>query len=277
MLQTSAMLANVTIRMWTARKHDKTVSQEVDKLHSTQDGGRYNKILIDPLLLRPLITLSGRIRDYHYQQTLPWGDNGDRLLPAVSCMDYLDAIRAFTAEHEKLVEDFVKQYPAIIKDAAARLGTLYNASDYPPINEIASRFSVNSVLMPIPTTADFRIDVEEEALSQMRETMQARLDEMAGKAEKECWLRLNETLTHLSETMGKDKPIIRNNLLDNVQETVKTVQRLNIMRTTVLDTFCNEVLGLFPISIQRLRSNKFARLQLKDVCDGLLARTKSRI
>jgi hypothetical protein len=277
MLQDQAMLANVIICMWTARKHDKTVSQEVDKIHSSKDGGRYNKILIDPLLLRPLITHAGRVRSYHYQQTLPWGDNGDRLLPAVSYMEYLREIGRLTSENERLVEEFVKQYPTIVNDAAARLGSLYDPKDYPRVDEIASRFSIKSVLMPIPSTADFRIDVPTEALDEMKATMQSQIDNMVVRAEKECWSRLYDSLSHLSEVLDREKTPIRANLLESVHVVAITAKRLNINRVAFLDAICDEIVGQLTTSLYQLRSSARARQQTKDVADGFLKRIQNRL
>ena len=39
MIQSRAMLANLSISQWTARKYDKSVSSEVEKAHAAHDAG----------------------------------------------------------------------------------------------------------------------------------------------------------------------------------------------------------------------------------------------
>ena len=84
MISDKAMLICLHITMWTARKHDKRVSEEVAQSHeATTNAGRYNKHLLDQAeKLEELRTLAGQIRQYFYKVTLPWSDEGYRLLPS---------------------------------------------------------------------------------------------------------------------------------------------------------------------------------------------------
>jgi hypothetical protein len=143
MIQDQAMIANLNIRQWTARKHDKAVSAEVDVNHNAQDGGRYNKMLIDKSALDPITKHGGRIRDYHYTMTLPWGDNGDRLLPAKVYLDYTAAMRKFKDDGEVLTRAFISSYPQLVSDARTRLGTMYDPQDYPDSYDIRHKFGMN--------------------------------------------------------------------------------------------------------------------------------------
>ena len=84
MITERAMLAAVHISIWTAVKHDRKVSRDVAHQHGAHDGaGRYNKQLLRGAeKLDALRTLAGQIRQHFYKITLPWSDEGYRLLPA---------------------------------------------------------------------------------------------------------------------------------------------------------------------------------------------------
>jgi hypothetical protein len=84
MITERAMLAAVHISIWTAVKHDRRISRDVANLHGAHQGaGRYNKQLLRGAdKLDELRTLAGQVRQYFYKITLPWSDEGFRLLPS---------------------------------------------------------------------------------------------------------------------------------------------------------------------------------------------------
>src|SRR4051812_48829471 len=131
MLQEKAMLANLTIRAWSARKRDRDVSKEVETKHQAKDAGNFNKLLIDKDALKPIVSLTSTLRDMHYEMTLPWGDNGDRLLPSKMYFDYTRKMRNLRDQFDSAVNDFVAQYPTFKQNARKRLGSMYDPDDYP--------------------------------------------------------------------------------------------------------------------------------------------------
>src|SRR5215469_18779506 len=105
-----AMLAAVHISIWTAVKHDRKVSREVAQRHGAYDGaGRYNRQLLHEAEgLESLRSLAGQIRQYFYKITLPWSDEGFRLLPANFYFDLMARMREFEASFEQGVDSFLR-------------------------------------------------------------------------------------------------------------------------------------------------------------------------
>lgn len=262
MLQNSAMIANLTIKNWSARKLDRSVSAEVDVAHSAQDGGRYNKLLISKAALDPLAQHAGRVRKYHYSMTLPWGDNGDRLLPAKAYMDYTKAMRSFKDESEKLTKAFVIEYPQLVTDARNRLGTMYDAQDYPPASDIHDRFGLAVGFMPVPDSKDFRVDVGDEALEEIRAGINASVAERQAGAVKECWTRLFTVVNALYTMMCKDKPLFKDSLIENIRDLVELVPKLNITDDQDLATMCAKIERDLLASVHALRKSPIERERL---------------
>lgn len=274
MLQNQAMIANLTIRAWGARKYDRAVSAEVDIAHSAQDGGRYNKMLIDKSALDPLSKHAGRIRDYHYTATLPWGDNGDRLLPAKAYMEYTAAMRKFKDASDVLTHTFVASYPQLVADARQRLGTMYDAQDYPPTDDISGRFGVSVSFLPVPDAKDFRVDVGDEALAEIRQSINDSVAERQAGAVKECWSRLRDVVTSLHIMMCKEKPIFRDSIIENIRDLVEMLPKLNITGDSSLTEVCAviakdllqttlpSILRKSPMARQRLAERSANVLQL---------------
>jgi hypothetical protein len=84
MIRERAMLAAVHIRLWNAIKYDRQASEEIAYQHGAlSSAGRYNKRLLQGAAkLEAIHTLAGQVRQYFYKLTLPWSDEGYRILPA---------------------------------------------------------------------------------------------------------------------------------------------------------------------------------------------------
>lgn len=270
MLQNSAMLANLTIKNWSARKLDRSVSAEVDIAHSAQDGGRYNKLLINKSALDPLTKHAGKVREYHYSTTLPWGDNGDRLLPAKVYLDYTSAMRKFKDESDVLTARFVADYPTLVADARTRLGTMYDAQDYPDVSDISARFGLVVGFMPVPDAQDFRVDVGAEALEEIKQSINASVTERQAGAVKECWTRLFDVVNKLVVMMTKEKPIFRDSIIENVTSLIDMLPKLNITNDAGLASACADVKFALGYSPAELRKNAKARATLARDMGGVL-------
>ena len=271
MLQNQAMIANLNIRSWTARKHDRAVSNEVDAAHNAQEGGRYNKLLIDKSALDPLTKHAGRVREYHYSLTLPWGDNGDRLLPAKAYMDYTATMRKLKDEYASYARTFEASYPQLVADARQRLGTMYDANDYPPISDIRDRFDIRVAFQPVPDAKDFRVDVGDEALAEIKASINEAVAERQAGAVKECWVRLNDVIGKLYTMMIKDKPIFRDSIIDNVKDLISMLPKLNITNDPALNEVCKKVsLVVNSTSPHYLRKSARMRNDVALAAEGVL-------
>jgi hypothetical protein len=87
--------------MWSARKHDPDASEEIAVRHGAQaDSGRYHKLLLPKQALAEIQKIVSEARQEHYFMTLPWGDDGCRVLPASTT--YITCGLIFPARHSQL-------------------------------------------------------------------------------------------------------------------------------------------------------------------------------
>src|SRR5947209_2033805 len=150
-LSTRAMLCSLSISQWSASKHDPQASQEIAAHHGAQpDVGRYNKLLIPKENLAELQRIAGEARREHYFMTLPWDDNGYRVLPAAVYMEHTEKLRRYGQEFLSAVELFAAQFDRLVLESRARLGGLFRVEDYPTSKEIRDKFSFDVKVMPLP-------------------------------------------------------------------------------------------------------------------------------
>lgn len=270
MIQERAMLAQLSISQWTARKHDKSVSAEVEKAHSAHNAGRFNKDLVDKALLEPISKLAGQVRDFHYDKTLAWNDSGARLLPSVLFADYSAKIRFFRREFDKLVGEMVTQYPIEVQAARNRLGTMYNPGDYPDPQEIRDRFQIKVEFEPVPSANDFRVNVAKEAADEIRSSITQSVLDRQADAVKSTYKRIHDVVSKVYERLSIEDAIFKDTLIKNVQDLCVVLPAFNLNNDPAITKLHTALMDLTDVRIQDLRVNPRLRRSTADKAQAIL-------
>lgn len=270
-LHNSAMLATLSISQWTARKYDKKVSAEVEKQHQAKDAGRFNKMLVAKEHLDSITKIATACRSYHYKMTLPWGDNGERLLPATLFEEYTTSLRGYKNEFEQRVHEFVRDYPNLKADAIKRLGSMYDPLDYPATDDIKKRFDVAVQFFPVPVAADFRVNLNAEYVESIQRDIATSITSRQVEAMKHCWGRLKETVQHIHERLSESDKTFRDTLISNARELLAILPALNITNDPALAAAAREVEELL-VPPERLREDIALRSEVARKADAILAK-----
>lgn len=271
MLQNKAMLVDLTIHRWTATKHDRAVSAEVERTHSAKDAGRYNKALIDKAHLAKIDTLGNEIRRYHYEHTLPWTDKGARLLPSELFMEYREGIIDLRRHRDTAVNDFLKVYPALVQDARNRLNTMFQADDYPSVDSLRTSFGVDLEIMPVPDAEDFRVQVGKEEQDEIRQQIMSTIQARQEKAVKDCWNRVHEVTKRIVDQCSNPKGRIHDSLMDNADDLVTILHGLNITQDPLLTEVEADLRALI-VPVERIRQFPSTRSQVASKAVNILAK-----
>lgn len=272
-IQNKAMLATLNCSQWSARKLDKKVSKEIEQTHQAKDAGRFNKLLISGEALKPIANLVGKIRAYHDNVTLPWMDDGKRILPAKLYLDYTQQMRAMRDEFNRLVSEFVQDYPTMIKEARLRLGTMYDPNEYPSPDVIRGKFDMTIRFEPVPDAADFRVDISDDDVKAIRADITKNIASQQQVALQHCWTRLREVVSKIEERLSDPEAIFRDSLIDNARELVKVLPALNLLGDPELEAARADVEHrLCMTSPQRLRTDKAVRAQTAQAARDILDR-----
>lgn len=249
LLAQKAVLAAVTISMWTARRFDRIVTDETNKQHNAEaDAGRYNKLLIDKRDLEPLTKVHSAARMRHYMLTQPWLDDGSRLLSSTLYMSYAAEMRKFKIEFDAAAEKFSNDYPNMIERAKKRLNGMFNSADYPV--SIRSHFNFDIKIMPCPDASDFRVDLAKEHLSEMQSDVEARMKQALDATMNDIKERITNVVGHMAERLKAYKPsdgdnraesTFRDSLVDNVRELTGLLPAFNLIGDKKLDAICKRM------------------------------------
>lgn len=274
MIQNSSMLVDLNISVWTGRKQDKKVSEEIDVAKSTKGkAGNYHKKLLSGTRLDEVQKLVGSIRVWHYEQTLPWSDGGSRLLPMANFFDYKQKLGDFETEFLEAVEDFLAQYPTLVSAAAFQLGDLYNADEYPSVGKVQDKFRFKYVFLPVPEVGDFRIDVNEEHRAQLVKQYEEFYENKLSEAMNDAWGRLHDCLSKMSDKLaGDDKQIFRDSLVNNAVELCSLLTKLNVANDSKLESARKKLESvLVGVTPKDLREDIDLRKDTKAKVDEILS------
>jgi hypothetical protein len=245
-IDTCALLVETSISVWTARKLDRGVTDEVllSKHAGSKGAARVNKhLLSDRPELENIQKHANAARTYLYTHTLPWSNSGLRLLPTAEFMKFNDRMLTFEDEFDKLVNEFVEIYPTLITAQAMAMGDMFNRDDYPHADAMRRKFSFRVSYMPVPAAGDFRVDVGLEAQQELREQLEKIGDERVKMAVADIKARLGEHLERMSDRLtidvdkdGKETPRrFHASLIDGAYELCDLVRSLNIVMDVDLE------------------------------------------
>lgn len=269
-LEEKAMLVRLSISQWSARKHDKTVTQKVEKEYNAQDSGRYNKVLIAKESIKEIKQAADKARGFHYDNTLPWNDLGDRILPAANFDIYRKEMSNLKNQFEAKVKTFLENYPDYVEQARLRLNGMFNEADYPKPQELGRRFNFDTFFDPLPKGEDFRVSIGDEEARLIQQEIEERLRYGQTAALKDLWSRLYNVVSCMTERLGDDKKTFRNSLVTNIQSLVKLLPRLNIGNDLSLDKARREIEAqLCQHAPQTLRESKALRQEVADKAESI--------
>lgn len=241
-LNDRALLVQLNVSQWTARKYDKRASKEVTTAHGAASAaGRFNKSLL-PMndKLENIHKKTTFIRTKYYNNTLPWGLDGTMMLPTTNYLSFMSDFRKEKGEWEQLVQEFLDEYDQMKLDAQRILGSLYDPADYPTALELRHKFKMDMAVFPVPS-ADFRVAIGSEELTRIQQDVERRVKEAEQAALKDVWNRLYERVKHIAEKLADPKAIFRDSMIENAKEICALLPRLNFADDPNLEAMRQQV------------------------------------
>jgi hypothetical protein len=234
-LANTALLVKLTVTMWSANAKDKKAGKEVMANHGvkSQGGARvYKSLLPNSKLHSEIESLVGEARRTVAALTLPWSDGGERILNVAALQQFSTTVSDYKRKFDNSVAALIGELQNEITKAAFQMGTLFDPKDYPTEREVRSKYSFKYEISPLPTTADFRVDMPREMAelvkAQYLEAGQSRIE----TAMADAWSRMHAKLAQLVDRLSSDedggRKIFKGGLLESAHELVDTLQHLNV-------------------------------------------------
>lgn len=280
-LAESAMLTRFTCKRWRGRVKDKEAARKVAAEYGTdaKNVSAYKQAIAKDAL-DAIAAIESTARTYHLMHTLPWGDDDSRLLSSTGYFEYMGQMAVYSDQFYAAVNSFLPLYPSLIESAKATLGSGWREADYPPIEEIQTKFQFGVSITPIATN-DFRRhgglpESERLALNMEYATqVQSALD----TAMSDVWTRVYGVVSHMVERLrayerdadGKLSTRLYDSVVDNVRDLVSLLPALNVTGDSRLDAL-RQVLSesLCEYDTEMLKENDSLRRSVADAAERIL-------
>lgn len=255
------MIVNLQVGTWLGYRLDKSASAKVTAdANADQDAARVNKHLIPKETLKPIVAAAGAVRTHFYDRTLPWKDNGDRLLTRKMFTKFMEEHAKLVGEFDAAVDYFLSNTYLKARDQAEfRMGALFNPNDYPSSVHLKHKFYVNLDIDAVTTSNDFRVQLNQEELDDVKSSMEEAMQARVKRAMFDVWNRLATTLQHFATKMEGDE-IFRDTTVSNLEEIVDILPELNVFNDPDLEqirqSIVQNVIGYEP---KELRKNPAVR------------------
>jgi len=265
-IKEKAMLASVSIGVWTASKYDKKATQDVMDIHGAIDAGRFSKHLISKSHLDEIQSLVSEARKFHAENTLPWGKK-ERLLPSDNYMKYTSKMSYFRSEFDRLKQDFIHNYKYMITEARASLGSLYNENDYP--SDIADKFYFNVQIWPVQDENDFRVALSDSEVERIKKSVSKEIEERTVAANRNIYARIASHLQRMKERLGNENGRLHDTVMEYAKELSEMLPRMNVTQDPEIDRICQQ-LGELYMDTDVIRKNPDLRRDAADKANRIL-------
>ncbi len=230
-ISSAAMIVDFNASVWTARKKDRKASDDVTNMNAADKGvANVTKDLLggcDELIA--VKRFAGNVRNIHYSMTMPWSDNGSRLLTTMQYFKYHEVMTDLQQEFERLVDEFLTVYEWKIMDAQAKLGAMFHRDEYPTRDSLRDKFGFRVSYIPLPDSGDFRIDIGNEAMVTLRTQYETHYTQAIKTAMNDIWQKLYENLTTLARQLDVNEEGKGNKLYDSVFD--RAIELTEMLRT----------------------------------------------
>lgn len=277
-----AVLVNLSISQWSAKKTDKKVNREVAANHgSDANMGNYRKCLIAKDAIDNVSKITAAAREEHYRLSLPWRDGGDRILSSQAYFSYSEKVRKMETDFENAVSEFCANYPQYVEDARAKLNGLFDSKDYPDVARIRSKFSFKFEVLPVPVADDLRVNLGNEETARIKQQIEQDSADQIARAMSDIWQRMREVIAAMAERLklykvnpnGTVEHPFRDTLVTNISDLVSILPLLNLTGDPNITQFAQEMsAGLTRYSPEQLRETEYARQDTAARADEILSK-----
>jgi len=228
---------------------------------------------------RGVTAVRTRIQTYWRDMSLPFTDPGIRLIRQDEIGHFTVQMTTLRAELQEAVAELASHYGELRQAARERLGSLFNAGDYPPM--LDGLFGVTWDFPNIEPPEYLR-QLSPQLYQQEADHVAARFEQAVELAEQAFTDELAKLVSHLTERLsgsddGRPK-VFRDSAVENLTEFFDRFRHLNIRSSAELDDLVARTQQLVSgVEPQALRDNSGLRQQvstqlagIQSVLDGLL-------
>lgn len=268
------VLIAVTISLPTKNKQDKKITNEVIQRHNAgANAGRWVKSLYPSDITAEAERIGGELRRVVHARSLPWVQDGQRLLPCAAMLDLQQDINDLTAKFSAAADAAAAKFDGEIAQAMVRDNGLFRRDVY-PVDAAAFRrsFGVQVKFLPVPDTSHVILEMAQEDIEMIRQSTSQQIADAVSEARADLIRRMSEPVAAMVERLSNPDATFRDTLVENVRSIAALIPALNLSQDATLDSLGGELHALAQHSPDVLRTSKHTRKSVADKAAEVLAK-----
>ena len=287
-LKNKCLMVRLSRKKINRNKMDKDLGQELrDKKNVTDSAAvRVNKSIFTAESSEKYMKVFNEGSKYFYRVTLPWDDQGWRLLSIDLFKEFTTKFKGFTRDYREAVLDWVENIGQHIEDSKAVLQGAWSQDDYKFISAnglfdrewLLDQFGFEVEFNTVTNGDDLRASLTETDREVIAEQINAQAMAKFAKAQEHIITSLHECIFSIHERLCVGDQVFRDTLLSNLEDLVDLIPKLNIANDPALNLLASEAkVKLLKWDPQTLRDDPMARKEVSDDAAKILNNMKGII
>lgn len=237
-LRDRAMTVKVGFAQYRPTKCDRSRTAQIQQAEGTRSLRVIKSLLADCPEYKKAKAAYAEVQKYINENTLPWCDEGVRLLPNSHYLEFASELGRLRSQAEAAVLELYNNWDDCVSRDLAALGAAADPDDYPDADTMAAKWHIKIRFSPIPEADDFRVDVSEEDRKEMEEDFEA----SANEATNYLLTQLLEPISKMVDALGKvwSKHGYERTLVTNVTDITARARKLNLNGDPRIAKICDE-------------------------------------
>lgn len=282
-ISSSAVLFDLSIKVFSATVTDAEVADGVaaDNNASHKAGTYLKNLLAECKELDTIKKFAAMVRTWNKNLTMPWNDNGLRLLPMSLMLDHKAQLTEFERQYWDMVDAFLADYNTHVGAAAFTLGKMFDRSNYPTEHEVRGKFAFNKMYSPVPTAGHWMVDTNNAGLAEVVEHSMHEAHSREARAMQNVWDRMYKIVSHMADKLKESnfdgsrpdgkKTKLHDSMLNNAEDFVGLLDDLNVGKDPRLSEMGNDLRRLLAVTdLGDLKKDAGARVAAKAKLDDIL-------
>jgi len=227
---------------------------------------------MDPADRKDIMAARSEARAVWIGSSLPWEDNGMRLVPVGRYLKTKDALEVAKAKFEDAVQAAVGRYDEIAAKVHKRLNGLTPEVNFPDKAGFAGKFRFNVRTSAVSRASDIRLaSLPAEEVEKIKASQEASVREQLFESQRDVLARVSKKLAHVVKKLEEcnqpntDKHF-KDSLLTNVWELCDEMQGLNVVGSVKLDETLKRISDKFgAMNPDAVRESRTVRNEVKQV------------
>lgn len=260
---------------WNGNKRDDDETRNTAERNKVE-GKRLSvrKYLLASDELNEVISAIQSARNYLNSKSLPWQNDGERIIPSTQVLDLRADMSDKIREIYTKVDALIVALPKLIENDRVKLGDLFDITEYPTADQLKSKFAAKILVLPLST--NFIVQGIDSA---HKKVIQKEIDEQIENAVKETKIfqltELSESISHLAGRLndykGGRKGAFKGNSIQKIIDNAANIQNISIEEDDKMLQLSRDIKQDFSkLDADKLRENNEDRKSAVDMANKRL-------